>query len=210
MLYSVIAGLLIGIGALSLFLLAERLGAFQSSDRLPGDATDLDGVIDIYPPQPLPDFALVNQHGESTRLSDLRGKLALLTFGFTHCPDICPLTLDELGALRDMLGDMASQASFVFISVDGARDSPRVLRDYFAFRKLDGILGLTGQEAAVRQAGAPLGLSFEVSGNGEAGYLINHTVGYFLLDRDGRWIKRYHFGIPPATIAEDLRALLSS
>ncbi len=210
-LYGAIAGLALGIAALTIFLLQDQLGepASQPRSSVSGAPSQQhDGIITIDPPLALPDFTLDNHHGASTSLSDLRGRVTLLAFGFLHCPDICPLTLHELQRVRDLLGEAAAGARFVFISVDGARDTPAALRHYFAFREMDGLLGLTGAEAAVRAAGEALGLSFDISTEAvPGGYQVNHTAGAFLLDAQGRWIRRYHFGVPAHAIAEDMLRL---
>jgi len=209
LLYGVIAGLLIGIAALTIYLVQVQLRGPEVVDTghfsVEGKHT-IDGAIRIEPPIDLPEFALSDQYGQPFKLSDLRGRYILLTFGFTNCPDICPLTLGDFRQVRDMLGVHADEVAFVFISVDGRRDSPSVLRRYFEFRQLDGIIALTGSEETVRAIGAPLGLSFEVSGDAFAdAYSVNHTAGSFLLDARGRWIMRYQFGLPPERIAAELR-----
>ena len=207
-----IAGLLIGIAALTIYLVHIQLREPEAVDsgrfNVEG-AADYDGVIRIEPPIDLPNITLSNQDGEPFNISDLRGRYILLTFGFTNCPDICPLTLSDLQQVRILLGDRADEVAFVFISVDGRRDTPAVLRRYFTFRGLDGIMALTGSEDTVRVFGAPLGLSFEVSSEVSAGaYTVNHSAGSFLLDARGRWIMRYQFGLPPDRIAAELRTLL--
>lgn len=212
LLYGMIAGLLIGIAALTIYLVQDQLRGPEAADsghfKVSGE-DPFDGAISIEPPIDLPDFTLSNQDGQRFKLSELRGRHILLTFGFTNCPDICPMTLSDFQQVRDMLGDRADEAAFVFISVDGRRDSPAVLRSYFAYRQLDGIIALTGSEEMVRAIGAPLGLSFEVSGDASTGdYTVNHTAGSFLLDARGRWIMRFQFGLPPDQIAAELRALL--
>ncbi len=208
LLYGAVAGLAIGIVALTLYLLHDQLR--EPSEELgssiisaPGEQHD--GMIAIDPPLALPDFTLTNQYDVAISLSDLRGHFILLAFGFLHCPDICPLTLHEMQRVRDMLGEAADSARFVFISVDGARDTPEALRHYFEFREMDGMIGLTGAEAVVREAGDRLGLSFAFSDEeAPGGYLVNHTAGAFLLDERGQWIRRYHFGVPARAIADDL------
>ena len=211
LLYSIIAGLLIGISALAIFLIQEQLrgsdavatGHFQVASE-----TKFDGVIRIAPPIELPAFTLTSQDGDPTGLRDLRGRIALLTFGFTNCPDICPLTLSDFQLVKGLLGDNSAEVAFVFISVDGSRDKPDVLRNFLAYRKLDEIIGLTGAETDVRAAGAPFGLSFERRGESSTGsYSVNHTAGSFLLDRRGRWIMRFQFGVPPERIAAELQTM---
>ena len=153
-------------------------------------------------------FTLTSQDGDPTGLRDLRGRFVLLTFGFTNCPDICPLTLSDFQLVKGLLGDNSAEVAFVFISVDGSRDKPDVLRNFLAYRKLDEIIGLTGAETDVRAAGAPFGLSFERRGESSTGsYSVNHTAGSFLLDRRGRWIMRFQFGVPPERIAAELQTM---
>ncbi len=212
LLYSLVAGLLIGISALALYLLIDQLripdsgfsGSFQDTA-----VEDYDGVIDIDPPLDIPQFTLTNSENTPSSLSDFRGQFVLLTFGFTHCPDICPLTLNDFQRIRSQLGAKADILRSVFISVDGKRDTPETLREYFDFRQLNDIIALTGDEEHVRALGAPFGLAFEISDrNATGGYQVNHTAGSFLLDRQGRWIRRYQFGVPPGRIASDLITLL--
>ncbi len=211
-LYSAIAGLALGIMALALFLLQVELPAPESKQaEAPGNLldSDFDGIIAIQPAISLPDFTLMNHYGEATSLSDLRGRYTLLAFGFLHCPDICPMTLNEMLRLRDMFGDAAHGARFVFVSVDGSRDSPQAMRHYLEFRQMEGILALTGAEDNVRNMGEALGLAFEVSDEeAPGGYLVNHSAGFFLLDGQGRWIRRYQFGVPARAIATDMLPLL--
>ncbi len=211
-LLGLVAGLLLGIAALAIFLVQQRLWDAAPAAPVPATGTtEFDGIIALEPPVALPDFSLLNQQGQATRLSDLRGRFTLLTFGFTHCPDICPMTLSDFWQAREMLADQARDLHFVFISVDGARDKPAVLREYFAFRQLDDFIALTGSDAALRELGVPFGLFFEKSAEASPGnYLVNHTVGAFLLDRQSRWIRRYQFGLPPRAIVADLQALLAA
>lgn len=212
LLYGLLAGLLLGIAALAIFLIHDRIRVRESVSTGPfklEGAAAVDGVLAIDPPVDIPEFELIDSNGNSVRLADFRGRHLLATFGFTHCPDVCPLTLNDFERIQRLLGNRASRIAFVFISVDGERDTPAALRQYFGFRQYEHIQALTGNEASVRALGEPFGLSFEISDENETnGYMINHTTGSFLLDRSGRWIKRYQFGVPPDTIVADLRTLL--
>ena len=212
-LYSLLAGTMLGIAALSVFLFVDRLRGEELARRLDQvrQAEIFDGSAVINPPIKVPDFRLSNAAGQPTRLSDFQGSYSLLTFGFTHCPDVCPLTLNDFKRIQAQMDELASELRLVFISVDGARDTPAALREYFALHELDGIIALTGREDDVRAYGQPFGLTFEVSAEVVAGgYTVNHTAGSFLLDRDGRWIMRYHFGVPPESIVADLRGLIEA
>ena len=211
-LYGLLTGLIIGIASLAAVLLHDglRAGGEAKGVQINGSAGhEFDGTIVIDPPFPVPDHGLTNAHNELLRLSQLRGQYVLLTFGFTHCPDVCPMTLNDFLRIQAQLGQEADHTQFVFVSVDGVRDTPAALRDYFALREIENVIALTGSEEEVRAFGAAFGLAFEISGETMAGgYLVNHTAGSFLLDRDGRWIMRFQFGVPPETVAAELRQLL--
>ncbi len=211
-LYGTIAGLLIGISALAIYLVQNRLRAPSAVDvghfHVQGDE-QFDGAIRIGRTIFVSGLPLITQDGDKANLNDMGGRPVLLTFGFTNCPDICPLTLSDFQQIQNLLGDQADEVAFVFVSVDGSRDSPAALRSYFARRELEGITALTGAEETVRAFGAPLGLSFEVSGDASTGaYSVNHSAGSYLLDASGRWIMRFQFGLPPDRIAAELRRLL--
>ena len=164
---------------------------------------------ELNPPQSAPDFTLIDQHGRPFRLSDQRGKVVLLFFGYTHCPDVCPTTLATWGQVYDALGDDAKRVRFVFITVDPERDTPERLQQHLAAFNPE-FIGLTGSldqlEAIYR---AFYVYREKAQGSQSAvGYLVNHTAGTFLIDPEGRWRLRYGFGTPPEDIVEDIRTLL--
>ena len=116
----------------------------------------------ITPPQPMPNFELLDQDGALTRLSDLRGKHVLLFFGYTHCPDFCPLNLVNFKRIKAALGQQAAGVRFVFVSVDGERDTPAVTKHYIGSFDSD-FIGLTERAIVVAQVAAPFGARFERS-----------------------------------------------
>ena len=213
-LYAVIMLLIIGITAVTLFIVFDRLTSSDTNSNTAFSVVneeDFDGSTTIDPPRQMPDFTLTNQNGEPTSLSDLRGKYVLITFGYTHCPDVCPLTLNEFRRIRDTLGDLAENVEFVFISVDGQRDTPEAIQQYFETRKLDNFIGLTGEETDLRKLGMDYGLFFEIGEyTSQGGYLVDHTAGSYLLDPDGQWIMRYQFGAMPSMIVEDLKGFIEA
>ncbi|MFQ5611030.1 MAG: SCO family protein [Anaerolineae bacterium] len=169
-----------------------------------------------YPdPQPAPEFELVDTQGQPFRLSDRRGQVVLLFFGYTHCPDVCPITLGEARQIISDLGDDAGQVDFTFITVDPERDTPEVLDRYVSNFHPD-IVGLSGDVddlAAVRQAYGIFAekedLAHEHTHEDEAGdYLVGHTSRVFLVDPQGRLRLSYAFGTPAADITQDIRHLL--
>jgi protein SCO1/2 len=142
-----------------------------------------------------PDFALTNQEGATTRLASLRGNLILMTFGFTHCPNICPTTLANLAAICDGLPPFdRDRVRVLFISVDPTRDTPAVLKQYVTFYnpRFAGLTGSPDQIAAVaKEYGAyyePVMQQSQVAGDY---YTINHSAYVYLIDPAGQYAVLY-------------------
>jgi protein SCO1/2 len=173
---------------------------------------EFDGVTEIDPPRLMPDFTLTDQTGAPLSLRELQGKPTLITFGFTHCPDICPLTLNEFRRIARNLGDDSQRVNFVFISVDGNRDTPQRLQNFFETQRVDEfVIGLTGSPDEVRRSGVDYGLNFVYSEPDATGaYTVDHSAGMFLLDSDNHWIKRYAFSTDIALIQRDIEARLNA
>ena len=195
---------LIALAALGQRALTQVVAPAESAPEIPTAGTPVD------PPRVLRDFTLTDLEGQPMRLSDLRGRLALLFFGYTSCPDVCPTTLVDFAQVKRLLGEQSSQVAFVFISVDGTRDTPAVLKRYVKHFDKD-FIGMTGPEDDVRRIGADYGLYFErqpLPGS-QAGYSVDHTAVAYLVDREGRMIMLYAYSTPASVISADLRKLLS-
>jgi protein SCO1/2 len=178
-------------------------------DAIP--SIDSGGISVINPPLPIADFTLTNQDNEDITLSDLAGKPTLITFGFTHCPDICPYTIGEFRTIHREFGTLSNDINFVFISVDGERDTPEVLKNYFELLQVDSFLiGMTASPRVVRERTKDFGVDFissEIDSNGN--YDVQHTAGMFLLDSDGDWIRRYSYGTAATLIVDDIQDFLA-
>lgn len=136
--------------------------------------------------RPLPEFSLVDHEGRAFTRDRLEGRTSLLFFGFTHCPDICPATLQQLATARRQLAAEvpAGQAlQIVLISVDPERDTPEALARYVRHFG-DGVTGVTGDVDELRALTEPLGIHFEKQGDGER-YAINHSTAVLVVDRHG-------------------------
>lgn len=142
------------------------------------------------------DFVLTNQFGGKTRLSDLKGKVVLLSFGYTNCPDVCPTTLADMGRVLRSLGNRAKLVGVVFITVDPARDTMERLKSYLAaFHKT--MIGLTGTvEELTKVANRYSSLFKKEEPKPGAGYSVGHTSFVFILDREGkaRYVLPYNIG----------------
>jgi protein SCO1/2 len=170
------------------------------------------GVTIVSPALPAQDFSLIDTNGQDFTLAQLMGKPTLFSFGFTHCPDICPTTLNTFRQIWRTLGTQGDAVNFVFISVDGERDTPSVLLSKLQQLGVDDfVIGLTATPNAVRNFGTPYGLDFIYGKADDAGnYNVDHTASYFLLDAQGNWIRQYAFGLDKTLIEQDLLALLAT
>ena len=155
----------------------------------------------------VPELGLARTDGRAFSTAELRGRWALFFFGYTTCPDVCPLTLANVSLVRRQLGGAAPEAFFV--TVDPARDTPARLRDYMA--NFDpGIVALTGTEEQLAAARAAFGVVIEkrvVEGSGAA-YFVDHTALVYLVNPAQQVQLVYPHGMAPADIVADLRRLI--
>jgi protein SCO1/2 len=174
-LWIAVAVALFGLGALAVLTLRE-----------PGPvAADGGGMA---PGAPLGgSFALVDQNGQPVTEALFREKPAAVFFGFTHCPDVCPTTLMEAAGWIDALGPDANAMRFVFVTVDPARDTPQVMKDYVSAFS-DQIVGITGEPEKVEAMVADYRIySRKVPLEG-GDYTMDHTASVLLLDADGAFV----------------------
>jgi len=150
-------------------------------------------------------FTLSDPAGRRVSLADFRGKLVLLYFGFASCPDVCPTDLAIIGEALRRMGLAADQVQPLFVTLDPARDTPSVLREYTAaFHPR--FVALTGSEEDVRRVATSFKVFFEkVTLPGAKTYTIDHTAYTFLLDREGKFVILF----PPGTPAERMVEMLS-
>lgn len=162
----------------------------------------------IEPPLPMADFQLTDQHGADFRLSDLKGKLVLVFFGYTYCPDVCPITLATFRQVRANLTQQADKVRFVFITVDPQRDSPEVLAKHL--QNFDAqFIGLTGGEEELAKVWKQFGAYREIRQvEGSQNYLVDHTARIYVLDADQNLILTYPYDIGARILLEDMRHLL--
>jgi protein SCO1/2 len=138
----------------------------------------------IQSTQKAPRMELTSADG-SVRMTDFEGKVVVVYFGYTFCPDVCPATLSKLADSVDLLGDKAEDVQIIMVSVDPARDTPEMLKDYVQHFH-PGFLGVTGDEATVNRVATLYGVVYEQAAGSEAtGYTIDHTSTVILVDREG-------------------------
>ena len=131
------------------------------------------------------DFELTTHLGESFHLSDISGKVGILFFGFTHCPDVCPTTLLELQRLLNDLGDQSDAVSVLFVSVDPKRDTPEKLDGYVKYFNKN-IIGLTGTEAQLAKVLEQYNSSAKLIGDTDTDtYNVEHSANLYLINKQG-------------------------
>jgi protein SCO1/2 len=156
-----------------------------------------------------PDFSLVDETGQAFALSDLRGQWVLLAYGYTHCPDVCPATLNNLKNVKQALGPQADEVRVVFVSVDPERDTVDILKPYVHHFGAD-FKGLTGTPEAVAVAAQQYGVIYvKKESDSAAGYLVGHSAYTYLIDPEFRWRITYPFGVQPDDIAADIEYLMT-
>lgn len=169
------------------------------------------------PPQPKVDiggaFSLVNQDGKTVTEADFAGKPMLVFFGFTYCPDVCPLSLDLLGAALDKLAETAPEKAArlqpIFISVDPARDTPAQMKDYLSYfhPSLTGLTGSREQIDAVKKAFRVYAArAKDTDANGH--YNVDHSSLFYLMDGNNRYLAHFTHNMTAAQLAAGLAAKL--
>ena len=161
----------------------------------------------IDPPIPAADFQLTDQHGQPFRLSEQQGNVVLIFFGYTHCPDVCPVTLSEFKQIKQGLGDRADKVRFVFITVDPDRDTVEKMGAHL--EKFDpAFIGLTGDRDDLEKVWDRYGVYQAKAESGSAaGYLVDHTARIYAIDTRGNWRLTYPFGMEVEKMARDVAYL---
>jgi len=158
-------------------------------------------------PKPAADFTLTSGSGERVSLSDFRGKLVLLYFGYTYCPDVCPTSMAAIAEAMRQLGARSEDVAVVMVTVDPGRDTPEKVAEYAAHFNPD-FIGLSGTPEEIAAAATPLGIYYEKRGAGGENYTVDHTATITVVDREGRVRLVFPFETTPEEIASDLAALL--
>ena len=150
-------------------------------------------------------FTLTDQNGNTVTDQTFKGKLMLIYFGFTYCPDACPTALGVMSAALDKLDVAAERVVPILISVDPDRDTPQVLKEYVAnFHPR--MVGLTGTPEQVAQVAKAYHVWYEKAAGAAGGdYLMNHTVLIYLMDGDGKYLANFGPDATPDKVADEIR-----
>jgi cytochrome oxidase Cu insertion factor (SCO1/SenC/PrrC family) len=153
-------------------------------------------------------FELTDQTGRRRSDADFHGKLVVLYFGYTNCPDVCPTELQSISLALDQLGAAAEAVQPVFITVDPERDTPARLADFVrAFHPR--LIGLTGSVAEIRKTAIAYRTFFAKSSGATPGeYSVDHTGFIYLIGKDGQYLGFLPPGLAPEEIADAIRTRL--
>ena len=162
-------------------------------------------------------FTLVDQTGTQRSDADFRGRLMLIYFGYTHCPDACPTALQSMSDAIDDLGDRGAMVEPIFITVDPARDTPEHLKRYLeSFHPR--MIALTGSESAIADIARAYRIFYARAKDQQAAasaaqppsedYLIDHSSFIYLMGRDGRYLTHFPGNAPPVQLANGIRKFL--
>jgi protein SCO1/2 len=153
-------------------------------------------------------LALPDAEGRERSLAEFKGKVVVVFFGYTQCPDVCPTTMAELSQIRRALGDDGPKLQGIFVTVDPQRDTAAVLKAYVDNFN-SGFIGLRGNDEQIKQAAREFKVFYaKVPGKTESTYTIDHTAGAYVFDTQGRIRLFSRYGAGPKALEGDIRALL--
>ena len=184
-----------------LLLLIIFAGCSKPAPPLPSHAVDVSWRYE----QAAPDFHLRDASGKARSLSDFRGKVVVLFFGYTHCPEICPTTLADLAQVMRKLGKDAEKVQVLFVTLDPERDTPEVLAKYVPYF-YPSFLGLYGDARATAQAAKTFAVSYEKHAD-KNGYTLDHSDSTYLIGKNGRIVLMSPYGQRPDMLVEDIKLL---
>jgi protein SCO1/2 len=196
--------------ALIRFCIALLLaGLLAGCDRLGGAQKPAFKAVDITGAEYARELSLTDADGRRRTLADFKGKVTLVFFGYTQCPDVCPTTLGELAAVKRELGQDGERVQGVFVSVDPQRDTPQVLKAYVgAFDP--GFVALRGSDEETQAAARNFKVFFaRVPGKTEGSYTVDHTAGTYVFDAQGRVRLFVRYGSGAEALRHDLKLLLA-
>ena len=166
--------------------------------------------VDITGADYAKDFALADQNGQTRTIKDFAGKVVVVFFGYTQCPDVCPTSLQELADTRRLLGPDGDKLQGVFVTVDPARDTPELLRAYMANFDASLVAFVPTPDELAEVARAFKIYYKKVDGKTPTSYTMDHSAGSYVYDTQGRLRLYTRYGAGAQVLSEDIRTLLRS
>ena len=155
-------------------------------------------------------FSLTNHHGESVTEKDFLGSLLLVFFGYSHCPDICPMNLSIIRDALERLGPEGTKVQPLFITLDPVRDTEEKLGPFLSHFH-ERLLGLTGTQKQIRSVAESFFVRYKLSTKKDHDYyLIDHTAATYLVDGSGQGLAIFQHNTPSAEIASTINSYIAS
>jgi protein SCO1/2 len=188
---------------------ALTFGLLAGCDRPGGGAPKASfKAVDITGAEYARELSLPDADGKMRTLADFKGKVTLVFFGYTQCPDVCPTTLAELAAVKRDLGKDGDRVQGVFVSVDPQRDTPQILKAYMASFD-QGFVALRGTPEQVKETARQFKVFYaQVPGRTEGSYTVDHTAGTYVFDAQGKVRLFVRYGSGAEALRHDLKLLL--
>jgi protein SCO1/2 len=176
---------------------------------LPGGSKPAFKSIDITGAEYARTLQLSDPDGQLRSLADYKGKVVVVFFGYTQCPDVCPTTMAELAEVKRSLGPDGARVQGIFVTVDPARDTAELLKAYAANFGPD-IIGLRGTPEQTTAAAKEFKVFFnKVPGKTDTSYTVDHTAGSYIFDAKGKVRLFTRYGSGAQALADDLKILLA-
>lgn len=153
------------------------------------------------------DFTLTDHNGNEFSSQMMKGKLSLVYFGFTYCPDICPTSLQKLTQVLNTLDKYQIDVLPIFITVDPSRDTSALLNEYLGHFH-NKFIGLTGSEEEIKKVADLYKVFYSIAGGStkeDGKYMLDHTSFVYLMDKNGKYMKHFYMSTPPEEIIEYIR-----
>lgn len=167
-------------------------------------------AIDITGADYAKDFALADHNGQARTLKDFQGKIVMMFFGYTQCPDVCPTSMAEMAQIKQLLGKDGERVQGLFVTIDPARDKPEMLKQYMgAFDPSFLALVPTPEQLAVLAKDYKVYYK-KVDGPTPTSYTMDHTAGSYVYDPRGKLRLFTRYGTKPELTAADIKQLLAS
>ena len=194
--------------ALSMLLVAAGLGACDKLGLTGATSKPAFNGVDITGAEYGRQLSLPDADGQPRTLADFKGKVSVVFFGYTQCPDVCPTTMAELAQIKQAMGADGERLQGVFVTVDPERDTPQVLKAYAA--NFDpSFVALRGSPEQTKAAAREFKVFFaKVPGKTPGSYTIDHTAGSYVIDGQGHLRLFERYGTPADALASDLKQLL--
>lgn len=184
---------------------ALLLGACSEGGKASFNAIDVTGADYAK------DFALTDHNGQARTLKDFQGKIVVMFFGYTQCPDVCPTSMTELAAVKKLLGPDGDKVQGLFVTVDPERDTPEIMKAYMAnFDPSFLALYAASPEQLAAVAKDYKVYYKKVEGKTPTSYTMDHSAGMYIYDTQGRLRLYSRYGSGAGALADDIRLLLKS